>query len=159
MHGAIADSSTVVARLAGDRRWSPVQPKRDLAERIATDDAARDLLSLDKGEPQLRTNPITGLQASNSVEQSLHRLRCAMNRVASLLKRLAGRDAPTNLEPFLSGQSQTICSARHCQATLRSSRTHHAALQRPLEIEGSGSKVTNAELAAVPLDPHDFHGE
>jgi hypothetical protein len=59
-----------------------------------------------------------------------------MNRVASLLKRLAGRDAPTNLEPFLSGQSQTICSARHCQATLRSSRTHHAALQRPLEIEG-----------------------
>jgi hypothetical protein len=108
MHRSIADSTTVVVHFPGDRRWRPVEPTRDLTERITALDTPRDLLPLDEREPQLRTIPVTRLQASNGIYQSLHRLGCAAHCVGCLLERFAGRDAPAdssrsmrvNLRPF-----------------------------------------------------------
>jgi hypothetical protein len=61
------------------------------------------------------SSSVTRLQAPNGIEQSAHRLGRAAHCVGSLLERFTGRDAPPDLESFLSGQPQTLCPTDYCQ--------------------------------------------
>src|ERR1700677_3949369 len=71
--------------------------------------SAGDLLALDYREPQLGPFLLARLDAADHVEQPLHGFGRAANGSRRLLERFANGYASANLEPFLSGQPQTLC--------------------------------------------------
>jgi len=96
-------------RAAISRTESPAPMPREISSRSTSDSR-----SLDRSFSRLDT--------ADHIEQSLHGLGRAAHGTCSLLERLADRYAPANLEPFLSGQSQTHCPLLLHQRRLRSSQ-------------------------------------
>jgi hypothetical protein len=99
---------------------------------VAGFDPERDLLALDKRASQLRAIRLAGMGTADRVEQPLHGLGRASHRICGRDERLAGGDAPPDLESFVSGQPQTLARLISTKE-LSDRRDNYGALQRSLD--------------------------